>query len=201
MIVFKKRQVVLTALVVMILVAGYLNINHKDEIDGIYNESQNISAISTEDAAVSKNLGEATFVNKDSQEEPGESKENEQVIVNVDSSKEYFIQARMEKEQSRGEALEVLSSIIHNDNSTPDIRNNAQKETITIAKSIEKETIVENLIRAKGFGDAVVFIDEGIINVVVKTEGLATSQAAQITDIAMSQTGAPIDKIKILEIK
>jgi len=77
----------------------------------------------------------------------------------------------------------------------------AQEELIAIAKNIDKEGAIENLIKAKGFKDALVFINEGNVNVVVKTDGLIQTQAAQIQDIVISQTGVSADKIKIVPVK
>jgi stage III sporulation protein AH len=199
MLVLKRRQLILSALVVMILVAGYLNINYKEEVDSIPTGNEQISAISEDESTASKNLGEAMFVNK---EEKGLDKnEKENVIARVDSGNEYFIEARMERERARSEALEVMKSIVDNTNSSGEMKVNAQREMLEISKKMAKESIVENLIKAKDFPDAVVFMDEGIINVVVKSEGLAATQTAQITDIVVSQTGVQLDKVKILEIK
>ena len=61
--------------------------------------------------------------------------------------------------------------------------------------------IVENLIKAKGFEDAVIFLSNDIANVVVKATGLKQNEVAQITDIVTKTTGINLDKITIIERK
>lgn len=58
--------------------------------------------------------------------------------------------------------------------------------------------IIENLIKAKGFQDAVVMIDNGIVNVIVQTDKLSEEEVAQIVDIVSRQTGVSLDNIKIM---
>ena len=61
--------------------------------------------------------------------------------------------------------------------------------------------IVENLIKAKGFEDAIIFFSDDFINVVVKTNGLQPKDIAQITDIVTKNAGVTADKITIIERK
>ena len=81
----------------------------------------------------------------------------------------------------------------------------AKKEAVEkaaeIAKNIEQETNVENLIKAKGFKDCVAFIQNGECSVVVQTDGLLDSEAITIKDIVQGQSGIGYEKIKIVESK
>ncbi len=193
MLIFKRKQIVLVALFIMILVAGYLNWSYKEEMQAIPTMSED-SGIE-----LSKNLGEAQLVNSELENENGE---NEQaVVVDTGSSNEYFIEARMEKESARSEALEVLREIVDNANSPNETKVEAQKHIIDIARHIDTEAVIENLIKAKGFDDVVVFINQDTVNVVVQSSGLIPSQVAQIMDIVIDQTQISHDKIKIMELK
>lgn len=58
--------------------------------------------------------------------------------------------------------------------------------------------IIENLIKAKGFQDAVVMIDNGIVNVIVQADKLSEEEVAQIVEIVSRQTGVSFDNIKIM---
>jgi stage III sporulation protein AH len=66
---------------------------------------------------------------------------------------------------------------------------------------MEKELILENLIKGKGFEDAVIFFGDDSVNVIVKTQGLDDKQVAQICDIVSKGTGLSLDKITIIERK
>jgi stage III sporulation protein AH len=200
MLVVKRRRVVIIALVVMILVAGYLNWSYRKDTE--------LVPTFTEDTEVSqKNLGEAQLVNGNNVENESESasssieEQEDKVVVDTGSSNLYFIEARMNKERSRSEALETLQSVVDNANSPKESKIKAQAEAVEIAKAIEKEGIIESLIKAKGFEDSVVFIHNGNVNVVVQSEGLIPSQVAQIQDIILTHTGVATEKIKIVEVK
>ena len=72
-----------------------------------------------------------------------------------------------------------------------------------ISKSIETEGKMENLIKAKGFEDCMVYYDgeKEKVDVVIKTGGLLDNEVAQIRDIVVQETGAPVENIAIVEVK
>ena len=59
---------------------------------------------------------------------------------------------------------------------------------------------IENLLRVKGFEDAVCYINNGMANVVVKTQMLDTSSVAIISEVVSEQSGIAQEKIKIMEM-
>ena len=69
------------------------------------------------------------------------------------------------------------------------------------AENTEKEGNIENLLKAKGFSDVLVYITDDSVSVTVKTEGLTTADTAKIFDIVVAETGISSEKIKIIEIK
>ena len=56
------------------------------------------------------------------------------------------------------------------------------------------------MIRAKGFREAVVFMNESVVSVAVESKGLNEVDAAQIRDAVVSATGCSPDQIRIVEI-
>ena len=71
---------------------------------------------------------------------------------------------------------------------------------LELAQNTETETAIENLLRAKGFDDAVCYINNGLANVVVKTDALDSANVAKISEIVTEQSGIAQDKIKIMEM-
>ncbi|MDK2798701.1 MAG: stage sporulation protein [Clostridiales bacterium] len=194
--VVKKRQVVIIALVIMILVAGYLNWSYKKDMETVPTISQDV------ERSVQKNLGEAKLVNSNLETNDSSMQmEDQKVVVDTGSSNIYFIESRMERERSRSEALEILQSIVDDQNSPKESKVSAQNKMIDIAKIMDKEMIIENLIKAKGFKDTVAFVNDDKVNIVVQSDGLIPSQVAQIQDIVVSQTGVAVEKIKIIELR
>ncbi|NLT14100.1 MAG: SpoIIIAH-like family protein, partial [Clostridiales bacterium] len=62
---------------------------------------------------------------------------------------------------------------------------------------------IEDLIKAKGFADCVVYISDDGVNITVPApqEGLAASSVAKITDVVVSQTDYKAVDLRINEVK
>ena len=56
---------------------------------------------------------------------------------------------------------------MNNENSTEEAKQKAQEQMMALSKAIEKEAYIENLIKAKGFDDVIVYLDEGIANIIL----------------------------------
>jgi len=111
----------------------------------------------------------------------------------------YFSAAAINREKSRDEALQTLQVVVDSAEEFPETRDKALSEILEIASCIEIETTVEEMIKAKGFEDCVAIISGDNINVIVKSDGLLTSEVAQITDIVKSETGYSAENIRIVE--
>ena len=116
-----------------------------------------------------------------------------------DENDAYFTNALINKEKSREEALETLQVVVESSENTPDIKDKALSEIMQIASDIEKETAVEEMVKAKGYDDCVAIISGDNINVVVKSGGLATNDIAVITDIVKGETGYTSENIRIID--
>lgn len=123
------------------------------------------------------------------------------VLNEKENNNDFFIDYKLERDRLRSQEADYLRELINNPNATKESRDQAQKDLITLSQRVEKEMVVENLIKAKGFEDAVIFISNDFANVVVKSSGLQQKQVSQITDIVTKTTGIPIEKITIIERK
>ncbi len=94
-----------------------------------------------------------------------------------------------------------MKEILQDENSTEEQKNEATVKANALSDNIETEGAIENLIKAKGFEDCLAYVDEdsGPANVVVKTEGLDETQAAQIADIIVGETKLKMENISIVE--
>lgn len=120
-------------------------------------------------------------------------------VANLEN--DFFIEYKLERDRLRGQEADYLRELINNPNASTESKEKAQQELIALSQKVEKEMLVENLIRAKGFEDAVIFFSDDHINVVVKTDGLMQKDIAQITDVVTKTTGVSVDKITIIERK
>lgn len=180
--VLKKKQVILASLVVGLGLAVYVN----------YQFSQNDQLLTPTSALeAEKNYGDAQLVDKTGTENPLET--------GIDGEA-YFAEAKVTRQRSRDESVETLTNMMANAEIDPNIKAEMALKATEIAKSIETEGKIENLIKAKGFADCMVYYDTEGVDVVVKTNGLEPAEVAQMKDIILKETSVPVENISIVEI-
>jgi len=100
----------------------------------------------------------------------------------------YFVSARIERDKTYGEKIEVQENILYNEKSDEAMKKAAQEEINCISDNLTKEMSIETLLKAKGFEDTIALINEPNVNVVVKSmEELNVAQVAQIQNIVMRE--------------
>lgn len=110
----------------------------------------------------------------------------------------YFIEARLNTGIEREKMISLLNEIINNQMTDETNRKAAGDAKMKLIDTMNKEKIIENLIKAKGFEDALVFITDNSVNVIVEIEKLTDSDMAKILDIVLRETNVPIDNVKVL---
>ena len=197
--ILKKNQIIITALVVMVAIAGYLSMTDREELtmngQGDHNKAATESAadISEEDIVLDEDEETADAASGKAVSTSGQkvsNKENagEAVLVSNTVTGNYFEEAKLSREQTRAKNKETLTNLVNNKNVT-----NAQKD-----KAMQQiMQITENLLAAKGFSEAVVTILSDSVDVVVNADDLTESQIAQIEDIVKRKTECSADKIVI----
>lgn len=158
-------------------------------------------------AALAVIIGTAGYLNAGRNEDtPTDTKYmGEAQLVNssetqAEDSSDFFSQARIDREAGRSRSIETFNVVLQNENADTEAKVSAQQGVLELAQNTETETAIENLLRAKGFEDAVCYINNGMANVVVKTDMLDSTDAAQISEIVTQQSGIAQEKIKIMEM-
>ncbi len=113
----------------------------------------------------------------------------------------YFSTYRSTRESTRDQEMLYYDAIISNETSSEDAVKNAEQSKLSLIKQMEKELVVEGLIKAKGFSDCVISISDANVNAVVKAKELNKSETAQIVAIIQSQLGTGIENIKIMPVE
>lgn len=111
-------------------------------------------------------------------------------------TEDFYSQARLNRDTARGEALDLLREATE----TADTEQTAQAMA-RMATACEQEGKLENELKAKGFGDVVVFITDASASVTLSSKGLKEEELANILSSVIAETGLGADKIKIIEIK
>lgn len=224
-----KNQIIVTALAIMIVVAGYLNFTGQEiSTSGLVSSqskeqtaqkaSEKREEVTTEDtvetSADSKSeketktdlsaedLGSDDYVvNDDGEVVASEENPGEAVMVSNTLSSDYFSSAKLSREQSRAKNKETLMEIINNESIASADKKAAVKEVAELTENAELENAAELMLEAKGFADAVVSISKGNADVVVSAAELSSQQIAQIEDIVKRKTGISAQNIVITPVK
>lgn len=179
---FKKNQVIVTSLALMIAVAGYLN--YSDKIFG--EKSHDVGSEQAENDLLDISMEDDEII-----ETPGEA------VLTSQRTEGFVAQAKLTKEQTRAKNKEALLEIIDNQNLSDDQKQEAVAQMIEMTKIAEQEAAVETLILSKGFKEAVVSLTADGADVVVSSEELSDANRAQIEDIITRKTEISPENIVI----
>ncbi len=121
--------------------------------------------------------------------------------VNAGSAN-YFSQYRSERLSTRNEELLQLDAIIAAAEADSAEKAEALAMKIEITENTEREMLLENLIKAYGFEDAVVVIglDSDSVNVIAKSQELTTDDAITIYTIISEEISISPENVKIIPI-
>ena len=73
----------------------------------------------------------------------------------------------------------------------------ATKEIEDLTNEKKAITITENLIKTKGFEDVIIFVNNGSVSVIVKSDDLDQAQIAQLQNIITRELGVEITNINM----
>lgn len=225
--VIKKNQVVLLALALMLMTAGYLNYtnNYENENENILlaglGDAQLVSAnVVTENEVVnditnqvqneiieSNEIDENAPTNETNvvenvlEEENNTKVENEEQLVqeasNQAESDDYFTRSKLERETMYSQMLETYTGILENEKISAEQKDIAENEIKNINDTKNAIMVVENLLQTKGFENAVVFVNSPSVNVVIKKDNLMPEEVAQVQNILQRELKTDIENIHI----
>ncbi len=190
--VIKKNQILTWSVIVMLLVAGFLN--YKNDPNKVYDVE--VTGIMDE------NLGDAVFV------------DSSNLVTNIDgivdnvedkdvktTSAEYFSSNRIARNNSYAEQLETYENILKDSSISDEQKTFAQNEIKRINDEKNAVIISENLIKLKGIEEVSVLINKGSVNVVVLDGSLDEAKVAQIQNIIQNELGVEAENIHINSVK
>ena len=206
----QKNQVIIAALAVMIVLAGYLNFRTggMDVSDSIASNAavDAESGTETEDVLLElteNDLSEIEVADEEEMEDlesnPSDTPENvgEAVLTSTVVAQNFSAQAKLNREQMRSKNKEALIEVINNENTTDDLKQTAMEDLMDMTNRSEMEIAAENLLTAKGFENSVVSLTKDSCDVVVCRETLTEGERAQIEDIIARKTDVGIEKVVI----
>ncbi len=213
---FRRNQIVITTLAVMIAAAGYLNYAGKEELEGgedslVYEAGsrdiseedlyqENLAAYEMEgEIEEAESLAEIDSwdAGEEISNETGIDNPGEAVLTNGMTVSDYIAGVQLNREQIRARNKETLNNIINNSSIEASAKQEAIQNMITMTEIAEKENAAETLLQAKGFADPVVSLSEGKVDVVINAAAISDQERAQIEDIVKRKTMVTADSIVI----
>ena len=212
---FRKNQIIITSLAIMIVIAGYLNFT-ADQTKPVKQEAAAETAekireenIQAEEAAAGAEADITSFPDEDlasvsaeaestaDTETPEGKKVGEAVLTSSASAGAFSASAKLNREQVRSKNEASLLEIINNTDISEDMKVDAIASMNRMTDRAEKELDAELLLEAKGFKDSVVSINDDSVDVIVGAAEITYEQKAQIEDIVTRKTERNVSDIVI----
>lgn len=212
--VFKKNQIIVTALAAMIAVAGYLNyagtsfdssmLTAGSDSVSESDDSDMTADISAEDIYAQTGEEEADIASLDEDYEETASADDsvgETVMASSTGGSTVVAEAKVTREQTRSRNKEILMEVINSTNISDSEKQDAIDEMVSMTDAAEKELAAETLLSAQGFEDVVVSISDSGADVVVSSTQVSDAKRAQIEDIVKRKTGIEAANITITPVQ
>ena len=198
--IFKKNQLIITGLALMIAAAGYLSYSNT----GLKNDTKETASkkevkeeyeISDEDSKSEEIL----TVTEASEEVAESATPGEAGLTSTGAETVNFAaEAKLSREQVRSKNKESLLEIINNKELEEASRQSAIEQMVKMTDTAEKEEAAEMLLEAKGFSNVVVSITDDSADVVLDMGKDATdAKRAQVEDNDKRKTGVSAQNIII----
>lgn len=190
-----KKHLVAAGLALVLAVGLYAN----------FAIGSNVSSKSTS----GDNYGDTRLVSNENDNTSKSSDKKDSDIVSAsantekvaDSSEEYFAKARIDKQASREEAKETLKSIYGGGDMTKDELAVVAQDAQQLTDLMEAENKIETTLKAQGFEEVLCYLSDNRANIIVKSQGLDTAQAAQIKSALLSEVEVAGENITIVEVQ
>lgn len=171
--VLRRRQLVFVLMVALVLSAGYVNYRYQNA-----EEKQVYGVLSASESV--RRIGETRLVSAE--------------------QTDYFSEARLAKTKARDERLELIEEVL--ENGSDEEKKQAQQQKLELGQNIERETVLETVLNAKGFENILVTITDQGVTVSVQTEdGIKSADSAKITEAVVLELGTSPENIKIIEVQ
>ncbi len=180
---FRKNQIIVTALALMIAAAGYINYTYNLDEKDLAAKAVGDKEEETMETAVSLTEDEI-FVDEEADADMGDESAGETVLTNSSSvTVNRAAELKLSREQTRAANKATLTEVISNTALSEAEKTAAVEELAKMTDISEREAACELLLESKGFTEAVVSITDNSADVIVNMTELTDAQRAQIEDV------------------
>ena len=207
---FKKNQVIIYVIALMLVAAGYLNYTTNGNTNSIIPTSG-----TEEELDKMANIGDAQLVSSNdivneavnnttnnTENDKTENTINNTVATSSTTAKttnngDYFKTSKLERDTMYSQMIETYEKFLNSDNSLETQKQSATQEITKINETKNSIMICENLIKTKGFENNIIFVNGESISVIIGAEELKQEEIAQIQNIISRELKAQIENIHI----
>ncbi len=207
---FKKNQVIIYVIALMLVAAGYLNYTANGNTNSIIPTSG-----TEEELDKMANIGDAQLVSSNdivneavnnttnnTENAKTENTSSNTVTTSSTTAKttnngDYFKTSKLERDTMYSQMIETYEKVLNSDNSLETQKQSATDEIKKINDTKNSIMICENLIQTKGFENSVVFVNGESVSVIIEASELSKEQVAQIQNIISREMNAKAENIHI----
>ena len=196
--IFKKNQIIVTVLAILIVIAGYLkytdanfNDKNKEVTNEIYESTYGNDDMLSNGEIASLDENETGEAVEETTLQPGEA------VMTSSKLTDFIIQARIDREQIRSKNKETLLKVINDETVSEKEKTSAVEAMVEITKSSELENTIETLLEAKGFSNVIVTLSDNQVDVIIDEQEITDQKRAQIEETIKRKTDISADKIVI----
>ena len=204
---FKKNQVIIYVIVLMLMTAGYLNYTTNTNKQASLETAMQIEA--SDDMQLA-DIGDATLVNSNDVVE--ENATNENVVQNMvenevedntttqtssSNTDDYFVKSKLERDTMYSQMIETYEKVLNSSNSLETGKQAATQEIQKINDTKKSIMICENLIKTKGFEKSIIFVNGDSVSVIIGAIEIKQEEVAQVQNIISREMKKEVENIHI----
>ncbi|MFR6021534.1 MAG: SpoIIIAH-like family protein [Clostridia bacterium] len=207
---FKKNQVIIYVIALMLVAAGYLNYTAngntnsiiptsgtEEELDQMANigDAQLVSSNDIVNEAVNNTAN--NIENAKTENTSSNTVTTSSTTTKTTNNSDYFKTSKLERDTMYSQMIETYEKVLNSDNSLETQKQSATDEIKKINDTKNSIMICENLIQTKGFENSVVFVNGESVSVIIEASELSKEQVAQIQNIISREMNAKAENIHI----
>ncbi len=179
---FQKRHIVLSALILALAVAVFINWQYNPESSDLI-------------SSVSKELGAATYVNADSATDD----EVVGVAKQTTATDEFFAKAEVDRQQSYDDAIELAQQTLKMSDTSDEAKTIAVEQLNKLENDMVTQMNIESILKGKGFSQCLCYISESNCTITVAAKDMKENSPLIIKDVVLSQLDIDFNSITIVE--
>ena len=110
----------------------------------------------------------------------------------------FFSSYRSNRETARAEEFSYLDAIIASESTSAEVKATAEEKQVELLSFIENELVLESLIKAKGYDDAVVTMSTNNLHVIVNKAELTSEEVSKILGIILEETDYTASQVYVV---